>query len=157
MTYRIGPHSTSDDDSNYRVHDAPVEGFATERDYWEARSPIIRFGKYLEAKGWWSAEEEAELRKSSRKRAIKSLNDAGKLPGNHIKHLFTDVYDEQASLTLTLTLSLSLTLTLALTLVLTLALALTLTLTPSLTLIPTLALPTPTYFPCPHPLGLGQG
>jgi 2-oxoisovalerate dehydrogenase E1 component alpha subunit len=95
MTYRIGPHSTSDDDSNYRVHDAPVDGFATERDYWEARSPIIRFGKYLEAKGWWSAEEEAELRKSSRKRAIKSLNDAGKLPGNHIKHLFTDVYDEQ--------------------------------------------------------------
>jgi len=95
MTYRIGPHSTSDDDSNYRVKDAPVDGFATERDYWEARSPIIRFGKYLEAKGWWSAEEEAELRKSSRKRAIKSLNDAGKLPGNHIKHLFTDVYDEQ--------------------------------------------------------------
>ena len=47
MTYRIGPHSTSDDDSNYRVHDAPVEGFATERDYWEARSPIIRFGKHL--------------------------------------------------------------------------------------------------------------
>ena len=66
-----------------------------ERDYWEARSPIIRFGKYLEAKGWWSADEEAELRKSSRKRAIKSLNDAGKLPANHVKHLYTDVYDEQ--------------------------------------------------------------
>jgi len=95
MTYRIGPHSTSDDDSNYRHKQPPVEGFATERDYWEARSPIIRFGKYLEAKGWWSADEEAELRKSSRKRAIKSLNDAGKLPGNHVKHLYTDVYDEQ--------------------------------------------------------------
>ena len=26
MTYRIGPHSTSDDDSNYRVKDAPVDG-----------------------------------------------------------------------------------------------------------------------------------
>ena len=140
MTYRIGPHSTSDDDSNYRHKQPPVEGFATvrarararararvkanpkpnpnpspnpdpdpdsnpnpnrnpnanqERDYWEARSPIIRFGKYLEAKGWWSADEEAELRKSSRKRAIKSLNDAGKLPANHVKHLYTDVYDEQ--------------------------------------------------------------
>ena len=59
-------------------------------------------------------QEEAELRKSSRKRAIKSLNDAGKLPGNHIKHLFTDVYDEQAPHHLAL--NLALTPTLALTL-----------------------------------------
>ena len=29
MTYRIGPHSTSDDDSNYRVKAPPVDGFET--------------------------------------------------------------------------------------------------------------------------------
>ena len=38
------------------------EGFADERAYWESRSPIIRFGKYLSAKGWWTAEREEELR-----------------------------------------------------------------------------------------------
>ena len=94
MTYRIGPHSTSDDDSKYRVSESPVDGFATERDYWEARSPIIRFGAYLKEKGWWSAAEEDELRPKSRKHAIKSLNDAAKLPNPHLLHLFTDVYDE---------------------------------------------------------------
>ena len=87
------PNPDPDPDSNPNPNRNPNAN--QERDYWEARSPIIRFGKYLEAKGWWSADEEAELRKSSRKRAIKSLNDAGKLPANHVKHLYTDVYDEQ--------------------------------------------------------------
>lgn len=94
MTYRIGPHSTSDDDTKYRVSESPVDGFATERDYWEARSPIIRFGAYLRDKGWWTAAEEDELRPASRKHAIKSLNDASKLPNPHLEHLYTDVYDE---------------------------------------------------------------
>ena len=94
MTYRIGPHSTSDDDSNYRVKEAPIDGFATERDYWEARSPIIRFGAYLKEKGWWTAEEEDALRPKSRKHAIKALHEAEKLPNPNIEHLFTDVYDE---------------------------------------------------------------
>lgn len=94
MTYRIGAHSTSDDDTKYRVAESPVEGFASERDYWEARSPIIRFGRYLQAKSWWTTAEEEELRPASRQHAIKSLNDASKLPNPHIEHLYTDVYDE---------------------------------------------------------------
>ena len=73
---------------------AAVEGYADERAYWEARSPILRFGKYLKAKGWWDDAHEDELRKASRKRAITALNDAEQVPNPHIKHLFTDVYDE---------------------------------------------------------------
>ena len=94
MSYRINSHSTSDDDSKYRRSESPVEGFADERAYWESRSPIVRFGKYLEARGLWSAEREQELRKASRKHAIKALNDAEQLPNPHVKHLFTDVLDE---------------------------------------------------------------
>jgi 2-oxoisovalerate dehydrogenase E1 component alpha subunit len=53
MTYRIGHHSTSDDSSAYRSKD--------EVEQWRAKdNPINRFRKYLEAKGWWSAEEEKE-------------------------------------------------------------------------------------------------
>ena len=94
MSYRINSHSTSDDDSKYRRAESPVEGFANERDYWEARSPIHRFGKHLGAKGWWTAEEEEVLRKECRKRAIKALNDAEQVGNPHPEHLFTDVYDE---------------------------------------------------------------
>ena len=37
---------------------------------------------------------EEELRKVSRKRAITALNDAEALPNPHIKHLYTDVFDD---------------------------------------------------------------
>ena len=95
MTYRIGAHSTSDDDSKYRNPHAPEPGWDSERAYWEARSPINRFGKFLINKGWWDLEHEAELRKVSRKRAITALNDAEKVGNPHIKHLFTDVFDDE--------------------------------------------------------------
>ena len=95
MSYRINSHSTSDDDSGYRRKECPQPGAAAdERSYWEARSPISRFGKFLIEKGWWDMAHEEELRKASRKRAIKALNDAEQLPNPHIKHLFTDVFDE---------------------------------------------------------------
>jgi len=95
MSYRINSHSTSDDDSKYRRSEAPVEGFeGDERAYWESRSPILRFGKYLINKGWWDMEREEALRKVARKRAITALNDAEQVGNPHVKHLFTDVYDE---------------------------------------------------------------
>ena len=97
MSYRINSHSTSDDDSKYRRPESPEPDYASERDYWEARSPIHRFGKYLERLGWWDAEVEDELRQVARKRAIASLNDAEKVQGPHPKHLFTDVYDTVSS------------------------------------------------------------
>ena len=71
-----------------------MEGYASEREYWDARAPIVRFGRYLSAKGWWTAEEEEELRKTSRRRAIKALNDAEKVGNPDSRHLFTDVFDE---------------------------------------------------------------
>ena len=123
MSYRINSHSTSDDDSKYRRSESPVAGAAAdERDYWEQRSPITRFGKYLQNLGWWDMAHEEELRKAERAHAIKALNDAEALPHPHIKvsnslslplplslfrltptpvrrgcltqHLFTDVFNE---------------------------------------------------------------
>lgn len=43
VTYRLGPHSTSDDPKKYR-NPAEVEP-------WEKREPLIRFRKYMESKG----------------------------------------------------------------------------------------------------------
>lgn len=43
VTYRLGPHSTADDPRRYR-RDEEVQ-------IWEGREPLIRFRRYLEAKG----------------------------------------------------------------------------------------------------------
>ena len=43
MTYRIGAHTTSDDPTKYRD--------AAEVEYWKARDPLLRFEKFLRARG----------------------------------------------------------------------------------------------------------
>ena len=94
MTYRIGAHSTSDDDTKYRTPESPEPGWDSERAYWEARSPIIRFGRYLATKGLWSADQEDQERRAARKHAIKALNDAERVGKPEPYTLFTDVWDE---------------------------------------------------------------
>ena len=78
----------------YRNPDSPEPGWDSERAYWESRSPIIRFGRYLQAQGWYDGQQEEELRKQARKDAIRSLNAAQKVGKPHTMHLFSDVYDE---------------------------------------------------------------
>ncbi|KWX24346.1 pyruvate dehydrogenase [Mycolicibacterium wolinskyi] len=46
ITYRMGPHTTSDDPTRYRSAD--------EVDEWRARDPIVRYRTYLEFVGVWS-------------------------------------------------------------------------------------------------------
>ncbi|MFT7463144.1 MAG: pyruvate dehydrogenase E1 component alpha subunit [Pseudohongiellaceae bacterium] len=82
MTYRRGPHSSSDDPTRYRGNQA---------DEWVSRDPIARFRKYLERGGMWSDAKEEELierRKNEMNRAIKVAEAAGQ---PSLETLFTDV------------------------------------------------------------------
>src|SRR3989475_1509009 len=54
VTYRMGPHSSSDDPTRYRSKE--------EVDAWAKRDPIERMRKYLELKGLWSKDSEEKLR-----------------------------------------------------------------------------------------------
>jgi len=94
MTYRIGAHSTSDDDSKYRTPHSPVDGWGSERAFWEARSPVVRFGRYLHARGWFNGQMEYLMRSEARREAIAALNEAHTVRSPDVRHLFTDVYDE---------------------------------------------------------------
>jgi len=94
MSYRIGAHSTSDDDSKYRTKEAPEAGWDSERAYWEARSPIIRLGRFLASKGWYNVQMEEAWRAAARREAITVLNQAQQQRPPAFRHLFTDVYDE---------------------------------------------------------------
>ena len=53
VTYRMGPHTTSDDPSIYRTKEEEQE--------WAKKDPIARFKKYLMDKGYWTEEEETKL------------------------------------------------------------------------------------------------
>src|SRR6267378_1765240 len=57
ITYRVGPHSSSDDPSRYRS-DEEVE-------MWKKRDTLERLRLYLRAKGWYSPEEEAQLQQAA--------------------------------------------------------------------------------------------
>lgn len=72
MTYRISHHSTSDDSFAYRSK--------REVEDWKRKdNPIVRMRKWMENKGWWSDEKEAELKSSVKKRVLKEFSKAEKL------------------------------------------------------------------------------
>jgi pyruvate dehydrogenase E1 component alpha subunit len=61
VTYRMGPHTTSDDPTRYRSHEEAEE--------WLARDPIARYRSYLRATGVWTERlEERVATRSARLR-----------------------------------------------------------------------------------------
>jgi pyruvate dehydrogenase E1 component alpha subunit len=53
LTYRMGPHTTSDDPKKYRSDEEVA--------YWRDRDPIKRFQIYLKRKGLWNEESEKQV------------------------------------------------------------------------------------------------
>ncbi|KAI9498560.1 thiamine diphosphate-binding protein [Zychaea mexicana] len=87
MTYRVGHHSTSDDSTKYRDRKEVEERAKFD-------NPITRLRRHMELHGWWTQQQEDELRKQVRKDVLKSFNAAEKLPKPGLVELFNDVYDE---------------------------------------------------------------
>ena len=78
VAYRAGHHSTSDDAGRYR---SPAgAGGGGGGGAWRARDPAARFARWLEGRGWWDGEREAELRRSARAEAVDALAAAEKEP-----------------------------------------------------------------------------
>ncbi|MDW5611209.1 pyruvate dehydrogenase (acetyl-transferring) E1 component subunit alpha [Mycolicibacterium sp. jd] len=86
VTYRMGPHTTSDDPTRYRS-DEEVE-------HWRARDPIARYRTYLEHTGVWTQRlEERVAHRSQRLRA--ELRDAVITePDIDIGEVFDTVYHD---------------------------------------------------------------
>ena len=87
MTYRIGHHSTSDDSSAYRSVDEV-------RNWDQKDHPISRLRKYMEAKQWWSEEQEKSWKDEAKRKVMTAFMEAEKLPKPNYMELFNDVYDE---------------------------------------------------------------
>ncbi|XP_057973393.1 2-oxoisovalerate dehydrogenase subunit alpha 1, mitochondrial-like isoform X2 [Malania oleifera] len=87
LTYRVGHHSTSDDSTKYRSVD--------EIEHWKmARDPIARFRKWVSRNGWWSEQDESDLRTRVRDQILKAIQSAERTDKQPLGELFTDVYDD---------------------------------------------------------------
>jgi len=84
LTYRVGPHTTSDDPSRYR------DEAVTER--WKGLDPLIRTAKYLEAKDLWSDADEAELRDELDATIRSVWTEAEAIPAPALASIFGDVF-----------------------------------------------------------------
>lgn len=86
MTYRMGPHSTSDDPTQYR-EDAEVKE-------WEKKCPILRLRLYLEKKSLWDKEKEDQLQKEMKEQVDEAIQVAKKTPLPELSSMVEDVYFE---------------------------------------------------------------
>jgi TPP-dependent pyruvate/acetoin dehydrogenase alpha subunit len=85
VTYRLGPHSSSDDPSRYRTG-------AEEKEWW-LKDPIIRFEKYLKHKGYITDELTNSLKESIQQKVNSEFREAELVEPPHPATLFDDVYD----------------------------------------------------------------
>lgn len=84
VTYRVGPHSSSDDPKRYRP-EAEVAA-------WKARDPIVRFRKYLEHRGLLSGNEAVAIQREFEQMVGEAAAAAEKVAPPPIDSLFEDVY-----------------------------------------------------------------
>ena len=86
LTYRMGPHSSSDDPTRYRKQE--------EVEHWKQRDPIERFRRYLEHKGLYEEAWDQALRKEIDDEITEAVRHAEKVPPPPVETVFTDVYAE---------------------------------------------------------------
>jgi Dehydrogenase E1 component len=55
-------------------------------------NPIVRFRLFMESRGWWSSDEEEELKARLKKDVMNAFKHAEGLKRHELKELFTDVY-----------------------------------------------------------------
>ena len=84
VTYRMGPHSSSDDPTRYRP--------AAQVEEWKKKDPISRFKAYLENRGLWDEIDDGHLQKELDDEINEAIRVAEKTPPPALETVFTDVY-----------------------------------------------------------------
>ena len=86
ITYRIGPHSSSDDPTKYREKKEVEE--------WTKKDPIRRMNGYLVKKGFWNETKEKELVEEIDREIRSAVKTAEKTRKPPIESVFENVYEE---------------------------------------------------------------
>lgn len=85
FTYRISHHTTSDDADRYRS--------SAEVDDWLQRDPLERLRRFLEKRGYWSKDYQAELEKRTRETIDQAVRDAESAPPPERSEIFRTVFE----------------------------------------------------------------
>jgi len=86
VTYRLGPHSSSDDPTRYRRRE--------EVEDWQRRDPIERVRRFLETRGSWTKAQDESLRKELEDLVSETIRTVERAPPSPLESLFTDVFAE---------------------------------------------------------------
>jgi len=86
LTYRLGPHTTSDDPTIYRSDE--------EVKYWEERDPLKRFKIYLINKGLLTEEEDEKLQKEYNDYSNKIFKEIENMELISLEDVFKYTYEE---------------------------------------------------------------
>jgi len=86
VTYRIGPHTTSDNPKLYR-EDSEVEE-------WIKKDPIIRFKKYLIAKKIWTEKKDEELHEKTKKFVLDTFKHVEESGDVELEEIFNYTYEK---------------------------------------------------------------
>ena len=86
LTYRFGPHTTSDDPTKYRSKE--------EEDEWKKRDPMTRFQIYLKGKGIWNEEYEKRVQEEAKALVEKAVQEAEAGIKVELEDIFRYVYTE---------------------------------------------------------------
>ncbi|MHA2098823.1 MAG: pyruvate dehydrogenase (acetyl-transferring) E1 component subunit alpha [Candidatus Kariarchaeaceae archaeon] len=86
LTYRLGPHTSSDDPTRYR-EDKEVKA-------WEKKDPIMRFKNYLIHKNLLTEDADKQLWDKYDKLINDLIAEADKVGEPDIETMFSDVYEE---------------------------------------------------------------
>ncbi|MDN7244324.1 pyruvate dehydrogenase (acetyl-transferring) E1 component subunit alpha [Planococcus shenhongbingii] len=87
LCYRYGPHTMAGDDpTRYRTSDIDSE--------WEKKDPLVRFRKYLEAKGLWNEEKENEVIEKAKEEIKAAIKKADSAPKQTVTNLLEIMYED---------------------------------------------------------------
>jgi pyruvate dehydrogenase E1 component alpha subunit len=86
VTYRMGPHTTSDDPGRYRDE--------LEADRWRERDPLLRVRRLFQNAGEWSEKWETDLETRATERIEQAVAEAESLPVPRREEMFERMYAE---------------------------------------------------------------
>lgn len=89
VTFRIGPHSSSDDPKRYQAPEL--------LEAWKKKDPIARFQAYLKGKKLWTEDWEKALTEEINDDIAKSVEAAEATPPPGVETMFSDVYENLPS------------------------------------------------------------
>jgi len=86
VTYRFGPHTTADDPTKYRSDE--------ELEEWKPLDPLVRVQRYLQGKGLWNEDWEAQVKKEAEESIDKAVQEAEGIPEPESQEFFQYAFAE---------------------------------------------------------------